>query len=186
MLHCSLMASVNINIWDSNTTGSVNAGSFPVSGNVLIVPLVTTACGIPLNTYDGVYSVESGWVQRYTSAGVPEVGPLNGDLTGNPDVYLLTTDANSVTIPAAPGPGELMYAFGSSSAIAGIDPLQIVVDGSNNVWISNTVLVSLGNWAGHPNTYDPATKTFHMAFTWISAAGTFREYEIVLKYKHPR
>jgi Domain of unknown function (DUF1735) len=51
------------------------------------------------NKYDGIYSVESGNVQRYT-AGVPEApGGLNGSLAGNSDVILATTGANTVSIP---------------------------------------------------------------------------------------
>ncbi|HEX2684709.1 MAG TPA: hypothetical protein VHL77_12280, partial [Ferruginibacter sp.] len=51
------------------------------------------------NAYDGIYSVVSGWVQRYTGPGSPEAaGGLNGDLTGNPDVIMSTVGAYTVAI----------------------------------------------------------------------------------------
>lgn len=138
------------------------------------------------NQYDGIYTVEGGHTQRYTSPGTPEVGPLNGPLLGNPDVFLVTAGPNSVTIPPPPGPGQLGWAAGSNSSVAGIDGLKATIDASNNVTMTSVLLPGLTNWSAYPNTYDPVTKTFHMSFTWINTAGAPREYEIELKYKEPR
>lgn len=141
------------------------------------------------NAYDGIYSVVSGFVQRYTAPGVPEpLGGLNGDLTGNPDVYLVTTGSNYNNIPpSSPAvPGRLQWAFGSNSAVAGIDGLRVTVDPATNlVTVSSAQNPTLTNWAGKVNRYDPATRTFYLAFRW-NPASTTREYEIVLRYKGPR
>ncbi|MBS1742160.1 MAG: DUF1735 domain-containing protein [Bacteroidetes bacterium] len=138
------------------------------------------------NQYDGIYSVVSGHVTRYLSPGVPAGDALSGDLTGNPDVYLVTADATSCTIPIPPGPGQLLWAAGSNSSVAGINGLKVLVDGATNaVTMSSQQNATLTNWAGHPNDYDPATKTFRLAFIW-NPATTTREYEIVLKYVGPR
>lgn len=140
------------------------------------------------NSYDGIYSVISGNVQRYT-AGVPEPpGGLNGSLAGNDDVYLVTTGANYNNIPpSSPAvPGRLLWAFGANSAVAGIDGLRVTVDPATNlVTMSSSGNATLTNWAGKVNKYDPATRTFYLAFRW-NPTGNTREYEIVLKYKGPR
>ncbi|MFT3910593.1 MAG: DUF1735 domain-containing protein [Ferruginibacter sp.] len=138
------------------------------------------------NMYDGIYTVESGWTTRYDASGIPLGDALSGDLTGNPDVYLVTTGPYSVGIPAPPGPGQLAWAAGSNSSVAGIDGLEVTVDGSNNTSILSATLANLANWAGHDNFYDPATQTFHIAFQWTNTAGAPRDYEIVLKFKEPR
>lgn len=111
MLYCDPITAVNINIWDnSGIAAYVNAGSFPVTGNTLAAPLATTSCGIALNNYDGVYSTVSGWVTRYLSPGVPANDALSGDLTGNPDVYMITSDLLSCSIPTpSAGDGFLYY-----------------------------------------------------------------------------
>ena len=184
---CIPASAVNITIWDnSDPSAQVNAGSFTVTGNALAVPLVTTSCAQPRNIYDGIYTVVSGNVIRYLSPGVPANDALSGDLAGNPDVYMITSGTNSCLIAPPPGPGQLYWAFGSGSSVAGIDPLEMTVDGSNNTTMASLVVPNLANLAGQINTYDPATQTFHLSFTWTNTAGAPRDYEIVLKYSQPR
>lgn len=137
------------------------------------------------NAWDGVYSVESGLVTRYTAPGVPAGDVLSGSLAGNPDVYLITVGATTLAIPP-PGTGGLQWAAGNNSYVAGVDGLRLVVDPSTNL----TSMTSLGNatltnWAGKINKYDPGTKTFYLAFRWNPTANV-REYEVVLKYKRSR
>ncbi len=188
---CDTINSINVKVSDNNTNAASTFSTYSVSGNTITVPTITLNCPFfGLNIYDGIYSVESGWTTRYDASGVPLGDALSGDLTGNPDVYLITTGSNSVGIPA-PGPanggGYLYWAAGSSSAVAGIDGLEVTVDPTtNNTNIASASLANLANWAGQPNTYDPATQTVHLSFNWTNTAGALREYEIVLKYKQPR
>ena len=132
------------------------------------------------NKYDGVYSVESGFVQRYTAPGVPESpSALSGPLAGNPDVSLVTFGTNTVEIQG-------LNWTASQGGVGGINNLRATVDPATNlVTLSALGNATLANWAGHENKYDPATKTFYLAFRW-NPATTTREYEVVLKYKHPR
>jgi hypothetical protein len=132
------------------------------------------------NQYDGIYSVVSGSVQRYSAPGVPTVGDaLNGDLTGNPDVILATVGPTTVEIT------NLQWAA-SGGGVGGIANLRATVDPvTNKVTMFSLGQPNLTNWAGKDNYYDPATKTFYLNFRW-NPATTTREYSIVLKYKKPR
>jgi Domain of unknown function (DUF1735) len=141
------------------------------------------------NKYDGIYSMVSGFVQRYSGPG--PTNPLCCDgLTGplgptNPDFELITTGANSNVF--SPGVG---VTWSNGGGVGGIDGLRLSVDPvtflvtvqSSGVPTSNATLT---NWAGKPNFYNPATKTFTLGFRWNPAAAT-REYEVVFKYKGPR
>lgn len=133
------------------------------------------------NKYDGLYSVVSGYVQRYTAPGVPESpSTLSGPLAGNPDVALVTVGPNTVEIQG------LQWTAGSNSGVAGINNLRATVDpATNSVTMQALGNATLANWAGKENRYDPATQTFYLAFKWNPTANA-REYEIVLKYKGPR
>lgn len=139
------------------------------------------------NAYDGIYSVVSGNVQRYTGPGVAEVGPLNGDLTGNPDVILTTVGAQRVQFPTSGQAGRLEWAFtAGGSGVAGIDGLTATVDPVTNlVTMASAGNATLGNWAGKLNSWEPGPKVLNLAFRW-NPTSTTREYEIVLKYKGPR
>ena len=134
------------------------------------------------NAYDGIYSVVSGNVQRYSAPGVPTTGDaLNGSLAGNGDVTMTTTGANTVYMY-----GIRWHDGANGGLVGGVDPIYITVDPSTNTTNSNsTTNLTLGNWLGHTNKYDPATKTFYLAMRW-NPLTTTREYEIVLKYKQPR
>lgn len=145
------------------------------------------------NQYDGVYSVQSGKVTRYTAPGVPANDALSGNLAGNPDIKLITSGPNTVSIPppASPNPGALYWAFGQNSQVAGIDGVTLTINPTTNqVTVTSAGNPTLTNWTGSTsgityNRYDPATKTFFLAFRWNPTANV-REYEIVLKYKGPR
>ena len=137
------------------------------------------------NIYDGIYSVESGLVTRYLSPGVPSNDAISGPLAGNPDVRLITTGATTLSIPIPGAPGAL-YWSGGASQVAGIDGITLSVNPATNaVTVTSAGNASLMNWAGHINSYDPATKTFKLAFRWNPTANV-REYEVILKYKGPR
>jgi hypothetical protein len=138
------------------------------------------------NKYDGIYTVVSGLVTRYLSPGVPANDALSGPVGGNLDVSLVTVGANAVAFQGSGGPVGLMWANGSNSGVAGIDGLRATIDPATNlVTMSSSGNASLVNWPGKINRYDPATKTFYLAFHWNPTANK-REYEVVLKYKGPR
>jgi len=156
---------------------SVSNPAYKISGN--FKDIVVTM-GVK-NKYDGVYSVVSGFVQRYTAPGVPTVNDaLNGTLVGNPDVVLTTVGPNTVEIT------NIKWGAGSGSGVAGIDNLQATVDPVTNLVTMKALgNATLTNWEGKANKYDPATKTFYFAVIW-NPTSNVRTYEIVLKYKGPR
>ena len=132
------------------------------------------------NQYDGVYSYVSGTVTRYTSPGVPAGDALSGPLSKPPnaDVEMITTGPNTVNIVG--------LSWSGGAGVGGIDGLTATVDPATNlVTMASSQNATLTNWAGKENKYDPATKTFHLAFRWNPAANT-REYEVVFKYEGPR
>ncbi|HYH15908.1 MAG TPA: DUF1735 domain-containing protein [Flavisolibacter sp.] len=139
------------------------------------------------NEWDGIYSVESGTVTRYTNpTTVESPSTLNGDLAGNPDVELATVGPNTVEIHG------LYWRNGSNSTVGGIPGLRATIDPVTNLVTmasvgdaSGPANTTLTNKPGADNYYDPATKTFHLSFHWNTTANK-REYEIVLKYKEPR
>ncbi|MFI5130972.1 MAG: DUF1735 domain-containing protein [Chitinophagales bacterium] len=154
------------------------------TGAVLNDDMKTVLYAIGLkNAYDGVYSYVSGLVTRYTAPGVPANDAFSGPLgPQNPDVEMVTLAAYSVGI-------EGLTWSGGTTGVGGIGGLKAVVDPATNlVTMSATEApggLTLTNWAGHVNKYDPATKTFTLAFRW-NPTSTTREYEVVFKYKGPR
>jgi hypothetical protein len=157
------------------------AGNYISSGMDTIVAMISLK-----NIWDGVYSVVSGTVTRYTAPGAPAGDALSGALAGNPDIYLMTTGATRCNIPPASSTGGLFWAYGNNSMVAGIDGLRADIDPiTNQVTMSSTGNATLTNWAGKVNSYTPSTKTFNLAFRW-NPTSTVREYEVVLKYKKAR
>lgn len=131
------------------------------------------------NKYDGIYSILSGKVTRYNSPGSPANDALSGDVAGNPDLTLTTVGVNTVEI------SNLKW-HGGTSGVAGIDNLRITVDPATNlVTMSALGNATLANWPGKENKYDPASKTFYLAFRW-NPTSNVREYDMVIKYKGAR
>lgn len=131
------------------------------------------------NQWDGIYSVQSGTVTRYTAPGSPANDALSGSLAGNPDVVLSTVGPNTVEITnhkwAANGGG-----------VGGIDNLRATIDPvTNQVTMFSLGNRTLRNWEGKENRYDPATQTFYLGFIWNPTANV-RTYEMVIQYKGPR
>jgi len=132
------------------------------------------------NQWDGIYSVVSGQVTRFSAPGVVEnPSTLNGPLAGNPNITLSTTGANSVLVTN-------MRWFGGSSGVAGIDnTIATINPGTNAVTMTSLSNLTLANKAGLPNTYDPATKTFTLNFDWNQLTAP-RQMNLVLRYVGPR
>ncbi|RZK25062.1 MAG: DUF1735 domain-containing protein [Flavobacterium sp.] len=133
------------------------------------------------NKYDGIYSSVAGNIQRYSSPGNPTTGDaLNGSLAANPDLTLVTIDANTVSI--------LNYKWGNNQGgIGGIDGLYAKVDPvTNQVTMSSVLRPDLVNMPGKENKYDPATKTYTLNFWWNQAGATREITNWQFKYKGPR
>jgi hypothetical protein len=132
------------------------------------------------NQWDGVYSVVSGQVTRFTAPGVVEnPSTLSGTLAGNPNITLSTTGANSVLVTN-------MRWFGGSSTVAGIDNTIATINPTTNaVTMSSLTNLTLANRAGLLNSYDPATKTFTLNFDWNQLTAP-RQMNLVLRYVGPR
>lgn len=132
------------------------------------------------NQYDGIYKINSGFVQRYSAPGVPTVNDgLNGSLDGNPDLTLTTIDANTVEI------GNLTW-HGGASGVGGINNLRATVDPATNLVTMKALgNATLANRAGMINKYDPATKTFTLNFDWNQTANV-RELGVVIQYSKAR
>jgi hypothetical protein len=148
------------------------------------------------NAYDGIYSYVSGFVQRYNGPGSTNpiccdnlTGPLG---PGNDDIIMSTIGAYTVALPISTQIGSPVWSYLTTpnSHVAGIDGIQLTVDPSTNLVTAISTgyagsNATFGNWAGHTNRYDPATRTFYLAWRWNPTSNT-REYEVVLKYKGPR
>lgn len=132
------------------------------------------------NRWDGVYSIVSGFIQRYT-AGSPTLNDaFNGTLAGQPDVTLTTVGPATVEIT------NLKWGSGSANGVAAIDNTRATIDpATNQVTMSSLGNPTLANWQGKENRYDPITKTFYLNFRWNPTTNA-REYSMVIKYKGPR
>ena len=138
------------------------------------------------NEWDGIYSVEGGFVIRYTAPGAPAGDALSGDVAGNPDVALVTSGPTTLAVTGNGGPVGLQWANGNNSGVAGIDNLRMTVDPATNlVTMFSLGNATLANWEDKENRYDPATKTFYLNFRWNPTSNR-REYSVILKYKGPR
>jgi len=131
------------------------------------------------NAYDGVYRVISGLVTRYTAPGVPQGDALSGSLAGNPNITLTTkgTYADDLT--------GIQWA-NAGGGVGGVLPITITVNPVDNTVTSIAgANATFGNWAGHVNSYDPTTRTFHLSWRW-NPTSTVREYEFIMQYIGPR
>lgn len=138
------------------------------------------------NPWDGVYTINSGTVTRYTSPGVPANDVLSGPLAGNPDIYLITVGANVVAIPPAGALGGLFWAVGNNSMVAGVDGIRVTIDPATNLTTATSAgNATFGNWAGQTNNYVPSTKTFNWAFRWNPTTFT-REYLVSMRFRRSR
>jgi hypothetical protein len=157
------------------TTTSIDNGKISATEKQVVVEV-----GIK-NRWDGVYAVQSGFVQRYTAPGSPTVNDaLNGSLSGQPDVTLTTVGPTTVEFT------NLKWGSGSTSDVGGIANTRATIDPvTNQVTMSALGNTTLANWEEKENKYDPATKTFYLNFRWNPTANR-REYSIVIKYKAPR
>lgn len=153
-----------------------NATYGNISGNN-----ATAIFNLPVkNKYDGIYKINDGFVQRYTDPNTPTSGDaLNGSLKGNPDLPLVTVDANTVEIT------NLRWA-GGTSGVAGIDNLRAYIDPvTNEVTMTALGNATLKNRPGMPNRYDPATRTLYMNFDW-NQTSTKREIGLEIQFKADR
>jgi len=157
------------------TISSVSSGI--ISGNFNTILLNVT----PKNIYDGVYKINAGNVQRYTTPTSPTQNDgLNGDLAGNPNLSLQTINLTTVQISG-------LTWHGGSSGVSGIDNLRATVDPATNLVTMNALgNTSLRNIPGTVSKYDPATKTFTLNFEWNPTSNRRAVTGLVIKYDHER
>lgn len=157
---------------------SIQEAGYSISGNHNF----GIAAVIPKNDYDGVYAYGPGKVERFTAgAPNPPTDVLQGPFTSLDDRDLVTT-------------GKFTLAFtplwASGDGVGGIDGTYITIDptvqgnGKQLVTMACQTNPSMKNIAGEDNYYDPATKTFKLAFEWGTA--NKRTIRTLLTYKHPR
>lgn len=148
----------------------VTAGPEAISGNygkhVILISVK--------NQYDGEYSL-SGSIIRNSADGPDPVlgGTYDDDITV--DLETLSPTASSFVILWKDG-----------SAAGGVDDASITVDPvTNMVTVKSDVNPDVKNTPGEVNKYDPATRTFTLAFDWGKAPGT-RVVKMTLKYEGSR
>lgn len=128
---------------------------------------------IAINQWDGLYSFRARTVH-------PTNGTLAGPVGPYADLELITTGPNTVVW------GETHpWANGSSSATpAGYEPTFRINPVTNAVTVENTVAAA-ENVPGANSRYDPATKTFYVAWRY-NGSGGYREFYDTLRYTGPR
>jgi hypothetical protein len=157
---------------------SVEEAGYTISGNHNF----GIAAVIPKNDYDGLYFYGPGKVERFTG-GTPNTGDaLQGDFTQLDNAPLVTTGKYSLSF-------KPIWAD-NSGGVGGIDGTTITIDpaaqpdGKHLVTMASSSNSSLKNIPGENNDYDPATKTFRLAFKWGTANG--RTIRTQLKFIKPR
>ncbi len=167
----------------ANTYGAVykitNLGGFAPKMGYTIV-----AAGVAVkNAYDGVYAY-SGTLLRFLADGTADSGSaLGGTIPANVTIQLLTNG------PTSDAFSRLIWADGTTT-VGGIGGLQLAVNpATNDVTVTSSANASLKNIPGETNSYDPATKTFHLSFAWFTGAvgaSSSRQARIVLSYSGSR
>jgi hypothetical protein len=81
---------------------------------------------------------------------------------------------------------DLLWADGSGAG--GVDPIILTVDPTTNlVTVTSGTNATLMNIPGTDNSYDPATKTFHLSFVWNGTDPNHRGVTgMILTYAGPR
>ncbi|WP_342646880.1 DUF1735 domain-containing protein [Mucilaginibacter sp. CSA2-8R] len=135
----------------------VNASGATVSSNF---GSLTLLIGVK-NIYDGTYTIK-GQITRNSATG-PDTN-LGGFLKSG-----LTTKVGTLTATSSP----FSQYWRDGSATGGIDGLFLTVNPATNaVTIASTGNATLKNTPGYNSRYDPATKTFYLAFDWGTAPST--------------
>lgn len=123
----------------------------------------------PLNKWDGVYAM-SGYVLR---AGDPVLTGTFGPV----EYKLLTIGSNSVAFNDLQVWGDGVSGVGIGIPELTIDPVTNLVTVSSSGGARNVTAAA--------NYYDPATKTFHLDYTW-GAGVAARRATVTLTYLRPR
>jgi len=152
---------------------SVQEPGFIISGNHDFAVIAFIA----KNPYDGTYAYgPPGKVERFTAGTQnPASDNLQGTFTTAYDVKLITT--GFTTLAFSP-----LWANGGG--VGGIDGTYITVDPATNLVTMASGNPTLKNIPGETNKYDPATKTFTLAFGWGTA--NKRTIRCTMVYKGPR
>lgn len=135
----------------------VDGGGNTVSGNYGTLVMVVNA----KNIYDGTYTMK-GTITRNSATG--QDTNLGGVIKSGVTTQLATLSATANSF------GQY---WRDGSGVGGIDGLRLSVDPTTNkVTVSSTGNATLKNTPGYNSHYDPATKTFYLAFDWGTAPST--------------
>jgi hypothetical protein len=127
------------------------------------------------NKYDGVYTL-AGNIKRLVSGA--EDTSLGGTFPDGQESEVATIAANANTF-------QIFWHDGGG--VGGVAGLQLAVDpATNKVTVTASGNPVLKNTAGADNYYDPATKTFYLAFDWGADAANKRIVVGTLTYKGAR
>jgi hypothetical protein len=160
-------------------TADVPGYKYTSAGNNVLMQIVVK------NQWDGVYAFGPGKIQRFSGGALnPPDDALHGEFTTLQDRNLVTRSANEVYFTP-------LWATGGG--VGGIDGTYIIIDqvaqpdGKHKVTMAcetNITMVNITGDEDFTNTYDPATKTFSLAFEWGTA--NKRTFRTQLKYKKSR
>jgi hypothetical protein len=157
---------------------SVQEGN-PISGNNNFGIVAV----IPKNAYDGNYGYGPGKVERYTGGVLNTGDPLMGPFNALPDAPLVTTGLHTLAFVPLWADGGGIGGIGPSVTLT-VDAVA-QTDGTFNVTVTDPAAAGpMKNIPGEVNNYNPATKTFTLAFTWGTA--NVRKIWTKLVYKGPR
>ena len=126
----------------------------------------------PLNKWDGIYKLSGTTLRGGDPVKTGAFTPV--------EMKLITTSSNSVIY------GDLQV-WADNTGV-GIGEPQLTIDANNKVTVSSSGgAMNIPDTPGSPpqNYYDPATKTFHLDFTW-GAGPAQRRATVTLEYLRPR
>lgn len=133
-----------------------SASSGVISGNFKTILLNVGA----KNAYDGTYSLR-GTIARNSATG--------------PDLALggYRKDKTTTLITAGLSSNKFQAKWKDGSNVGGVDNLTLTVDPTTNkVNVTSSGTTNFRNTPGYDNRFDPATKTFYLAYDWGTAPAT--------------
>lgn len=134
----------------------------------------------PKNTFDGIYSVNEGYIQRYAATGLPTTGDaLNGDIPRGSSITLATITETTARLSG--------LSWNGGGAVGGIDNVTLTLNpATNKVTVSSSAATDMAVIPGLENSYNPTTKEFILNFDWNRASGLTKREVKNLKIKYSK
>ncbi len=148
----------------------LNKGALDLSEQYALGFSIADANGAVINTSlkNGIYSIgiKNQWHGTYHASGIFH-HPTSGDRTIDEDKDLLTSGARSVLAPLADLGGAGYF-------------MNLTINTDNTVTITPAGVTPNIDQHWGPNFYDPATKTFHLNYSYNTAAPRIVEETLTL------